>query len=745
METISVIIPAYNCEKYIAGGIESVLAQSRRPSEIIVVDDGSQDGTRGAVMPYAVRGEVTLISKQNGGPSSARNAGILAASGEFIAFLDGDDLWEKEKLAKSLSFLMQKKFDWMCTAMVKIKPGFCNRRENRGEQCGGFFDEKSESVALPTVELFSEEKAPHCSTNSASDCKFRVKGGGERMIKRIPDDSWAIDPATREIRQLSGGLFFFSSLPVHTPTIVARKSCFVKAGIFDESFKVGEDTDLWLRFEEHGMRGGYLDEPLTIYRYNDNSITRGRRVDGLAEHLKVARKHAGILGIKNKKIRDSYAGLLWSVADIYYGNGNYIKAARSVFKSLYYNPANFRRILRKAAAATGGDRINVLYYDPTSGFGGSSRCLVSWLEKIDRARYRPFVLAHSSGPMMDKIRSMGIPLVKIPYQSLQYYFESPPKALGYAIALVDLFIFVLPVTFVIGWLLMWRRIDVIHLNSKIMTVVPGILAARFLHVPVVCHIHDTKPPIKRERVFSHIVDRNVVLTRKAMQLYSAYFESHTLALIPNGIDCARFSPDAHHRLDVRREFRIPQNNRIVGMVGRLVEGKGFDDFIFSAGLVAQEFSGVTFMIVGDDNQHGMGMERRLRRIVTDTGMGGRVIFTGWREDTVRLMAAFDILVQASSTFPEGFGLTVAEAMAMGKPVVVTDIPGPSEISMHGVTGYTVPPKNPAEMAKAIGRLLADQKRAAEMGAMGRARIQKEFNLDDTVKKIESLYVSLLNK
>ncbi|OGS24261.1 MAG: hypothetical protein A2314_03380 [Elusimicrobia bacterium RIFOXYB2_FULL_50_12] len=55
------------------------------------------------------------------------------------------------------------------------EPGFCNRRENRGEQGGGFFDEKSESVALTTVELFSEEKVPHCSTNSASYCKFRVE------------------------------------------------------------------------------------------------------------------------------------------------------------------------------------------------------------------------------------------------------------------------------------------------------------------------------------------------------------------------------------------------------------------------------------------------------------------------------------------------------------------------------------------------------------------------------------------
>ena len=147
-----------------------------------------------------------------------------------------------------------------------------------------------------------------------------------------------LNAETKEIRQLKNGLFFFSSIPVHTPTIVAKRKCFAKVGLFDERFLIGEDTDLWLRFEEAGFKGGYVDEPLTIYRYNENSITKGRKVDGLNEHAKVAKKHALILGLEKKVIKNSYAVFLWQIADRYYSDKNYLNTMRYISRSFYYNP-----------------------------------------------------------------------------------------------------------------------------------------------------------------------------------------------------------------------------------------------------------------------------------------------------------------------------------------------------------------------------------------------------------------------
>lgn len=91
MPFFSVIIPTYNREKLISATLDSIFAQSFHDFEVIVVDDGSTDGTLEVVSRYGDR--VTVLRQQNGGPGAARNTGITAACGEYVAFLDSDDLW----------------------------------------------------------------------------------------------------------------------------------------------------------------------------------------------------------------------------------------------------------------------------------------------------------------------------------------------------------------------------------------------------------------------------------------------------------------------------------------------------------------------------------------------------------------------------------------------------------------------------------------------------------------------------
>jgi glycosyltransferase involved in cell wall biosynthesis len=96
MKTVSVIIPAYNHAPYLRAAIDSALAQTYAPHEVIVVDDGSTDETPQILASYGDR--IRAIRQPNGGVASARNAGIAAASGDYLAFLDSDDLWEPRKL-----------------------------------------------------------------------------------------------------------------------------------------------------------------------------------------------------------------------------------------------------------------------------------------------------------------------------------------------------------------------------------------------------------------------------------------------------------------------------------------------------------------------------------------------------------------------------------------------------------------------------------------------------------------------
>jgi glycosyltransferase involved in cell wall biosynthesis len=106
---VSCVIPVYNGERFLGEAIESALAQTYQPLEVIVVDDGSSDGTRGVVEQFGAR--VRYIWKANARQTAARNTGIAAAHGEFIAFNDADDLWHPEKAARQLARLSESKLE----------------------------------------------------------------------------------------------------------------------------------------------------------------------------------------------------------------------------------------------------------------------------------------------------------------------------------------------------------------------------------------------------------------------------------------------------------------------------------------------------------------------------------------------------------------------------------------------------------------------------------------------------------
>ncbi len=112
MPAVSVIVPTYNHQEYVLATLESVFAQTFTDYEVIVVNDGSPDGTAERLRPLADAGRIHYVEQANAGQAAARNRGLAEASGEFIAFLDDDDLWPPDKLA------------WQVEAL-RADPGVC--------------------------------------------------------------------------------------------------------------------------------------------------------------------------------------------------------------------------------------------------------------------------------------------------------------------------------------------------------------------------------------------------------------------------------------------------------------------------------------------------------------------------------------------------------------------------------------------------------------------------------------------
>ena len=111
---ISCIVPVFNGERYVREALESILAQTHRPLEIIVADDGSSDGTGAIVAGFGE--SVRYVKQSNKGPATARNLGLSLATGDFVAFLDADDLWHPEKLERQFArFQARPELDYCVT------------------------------------------------------------------------------------------------------------------------------------------------------------------------------------------------------------------------------------------------------------------------------------------------------------------------------------------------------------------------------------------------------------------------------------------------------------------------------------------------------------------------------------------------------------------------------------------------------------------------------------------------------
>lgn len=119
---VSVIMPAYNCEDYIGAALDSIINQSYRELEIIIIDDCSNDSTAEIVKEYKKEDNRIKYKKlnENSGAAIARNSALDIAKGTYIAFLDSDDIWLPGKLTKQISFMEQNKYDFTCTNYSKI-------------------------------------------------------------------------------------------------------------------------------------------------------------------------------------------------------------------------------------------------------------------------------------------------------------------------------------------------------------------------------------------------------------------------------------------------------------------------------------------------------------------------------------------------------------------------------------------------------------------------------------------------
>lgn len=211
MAAVSVIMPAYNVAAYIGAAIESVKAQTVGDWELLVVNDGSTDETYETVQRLAAGDErIRLLTKPNGGISTARNMALALSSGEYIAILDSDDVWEPAYLAEQLA-------------------------------------------------VFTRQPETDIVTSNGWFLGSRLHG---QLARPYPDAR--PQPTLQTILADETSIFIMSTF---------RRRVYDAIGGFDETLRTNEDYDYWLRSALAGFRFWRNDRPLCHYRRRDDSVS----------------------------------------------------------------------------------------------------------------------------------------------------------------------------------------------------------------------------------------------------------------------------------------------------------------------------------------------------------------------------------------------------------------------------------------------------------------------------------------
>lgn len=208
-----------------------------------------------------------------------------------------------------------------------------------------------------------------------------------------------------------------------------------------------------------------------------------------------------------------------------------------------------------------------------------------------------------------------------------------------------------------------------------------------------------------------------------------------LTIIRNGIDSeSYYVPD--QRDSCRLEFALTPDSELIAYTGRIVKAKRLDLLLEGFSFVLSRHPHARLMIVGEGE-----LRPKLEVLASSLGISHAVIFTGFRQDIPRLLAAMDVYIQPSAN--EGLSLSILEAMAAEKPVIVTDVGGAREIVTDRRTGILIPPESSHAIGTAIADLLDDPDRQSTIARAARSHVIQEFGIQQMMESYRQLYEMLV--
>jgi glycosyltransferase involved in cell wall biosynthesis len=374
---------------------------------------------------------------------------------------------------------------------------------------------------------------------------------------------------------------------------------------------------------------------------------------------------------------------------------------------------------------THSNKIRILETIRQGQIGGGESHLLSLVENLDKNRYEPVVLSFTEGPMVDRLKAMGI-------QTEVIYTEKP----------FDISKWKRVKAFIAA-----NNIQLVHAhgtraNSNVFW------ATKKLQLPLVYTIHgwsfhdDQNPLIKKVRVMGEQLltkksDINISVSASNQLSGKKTFKGFESVVVNNGIDQNKFDP-ARSFKDVRSELNIPKDVTLVLFVARFIHQKQPLKLISAFAHAVKQLPSLRLLMVGDGDQKAEALE-----MVKQLGIAEQVIFAPFRQDVPDVLAAADIFVLPSLW--EGLPIGLLEAMSMGKAIIGTQVDGTSEVIRHDVNGLLLPVETLDNTLPQTILQLTDPALRERLGKEARATISSTYSAATMTRQIEGLYEQLLKQ
>jgi glycosyltransferase involved in cell wall biosynthesis len=401
--------------------------------------------------------------------------------------------------------------------------------------------------------------------------------------------------------------------------------------------------------------------------------------------------------------------------------------------------------------------MRVMFLNPTGQLGGAESSLVDILASLRHAEpsWPLHMLAASDGPLIGRVRSLGVTAEVLPFpRSIARLGEHGAAASGGA---RDTIRFAARIALASAGALRYRAglrraIDafdpaVVHTNGLKMHVLAAWVIGSSRRPGLVWHLHDylgTRPMTTRMLRRHHARPSTVVANSAsvAADATRALTNGTRVVTVRNGVDLDRFSSGGvRANLDAMSGLsHAPANVVRVGLVATLARWKGHATFLEAVARLPPHLP-VRAYIVGDAVYQTEGSQyslEELRQLARSLGIADRVGFTGFVHTPEAAFRALDVVVHAS-TAPEPFGLVIAEAMACGRAVIVSNAGGAAEIVTPGVDALVHAPGDAGDLSAQIAALAGDAGLRARIGRAARATAERSFDRARLATELVPIY------